>query len=319
MDNSSRSNSFGVLAAPIEAAFEIANLPIAAFGLVQRKVGDAARSMLTAGSGEYPEFDIADASDPGIFGPGSITWRIHADKSMLIGGLRALFVQSLHPLAIAGVAEHSAYRSDPLGRLARTGRFVATTTYGSTPEAQKAIEMVRRVHLKVRGQASDGRSYSANDPALLSWVHNVEVESFLVAYRTYGKRITEKEADTYVQEMRVLGLALGADDLPETSEALSNWISNHPDAAPSDKGHEVVRFLVLPPLPLPVMPAYGLMAAAAIELLSLRQRVSLRLPLPIITSQVVIKPSTAALLAVLGWALGPPPPMLASLNISENR
>ena len=319
MDNASRSNSFGILSAPIEAALEIANLPVTAFGLLQKKVGDTARSMLTAGSSAYPEFDIADEADPGIFGPGSMTWRIHADKSMLVGGLRALFVQSLHPLAIAGVAEHSAYRSDPLGRLARTGRFVATTTYGTTQEAQSAIEMVRNVHQKVRGEASDGRSYSANDPALLSWVHNVEVESFLLAYRTYGKRITNAEADTYVQEMRVLGLALGADDLPETAEALSNWISRHPDAAPSDKAHEVVRFLVLPPLPLAVMPAYGVMAAAAIELLSLRQRFLLRLPLPIITSQFVVKPATGALLALLGWALGPPPPMLASLNISENR
>ena len=319
MDNASRSNSFGILSAPIEAALEIANLPVTAFGLLQKKVGDTARSMLTAGSSAYPEFDIADEADPGIFGPGSMTWRIHADKSMLVGGLRALFVQSLHPLAIAGVAEHSAYRSDPLGRLARTGRFVATTTYGTAQEAQSAIEMVRNVHQKVRGEASDGRSYSANDPALLSWVHNVEVESFLLAYRTYGKRITNAEANTYVQEMRVLGLALGADDLPETAEALSNWISNHPDAAPSDKAHEVVRFLVLPPLPLAVMPAYGVMAAAAIELLSLRQRFLLRLPLPIITSQFVVKPATGALLALLGWALGPPPPMLASLNISENR
>ncbi len=319
MDNSSRSNSFGVLSTPIEAALEIASLPVRAFGLLQKKVGDTARSMLTAGSGAYPEFAIADEADPGIFGPGSMTWKIHADKSMLVGGLRALFVQSLHPLAIAGVAEHSAYRSDPLGRLARTGRFVATTTYGTTQEAQSAIEMVRNVHSRVRGETSDGRSYNANDPALLSWVHNVEVESFLLAYRTYAKRITDNEADMYVQEMRVLGLALGADDLPETAAALSNWISNHPDAAPSDKAHEVVRFLVLPPLPLPAMPAYGVLAAAAIELLSLRQRYSLRLPLPIITSRVVIKPSAAALLAVLSWALGPPPPVLASLNISENR
>lgn len=314
MANTTRINSFGLLSAPIEAALEVAHLPSSAFGLVQKKVGDAARSMLTAGSGEYPEFDIADQTDPGLFGPGSITWRIHADKSMLVGGLRALFVQSLHPLAIAGVAEHSAYRTDPLGRLARTGRFVATTTYGTTAEAQRAIKMVRNVHLKVRGEATDGRSYSANDPALLSWVHNVEVESFLLAYRTYGKSITDKEADTYVQEMRVLGLALGADDLPETALGLSNWISNHPDAALSDKAHEVVRFLVLPPLPLAVIPAYGVLAGAAIELLSLRQRFALRLPLPIITSQVVIKPSAVALLALLGWALGPPPPMLASLN-----
>ncbi len=319
MDNAGRSNSFGVLSTPIEAALEIAHLPVTAFGLLQKKVGDAARSVLTAGSGAYPEFDIAGEADPGIFGPGSMTWQIHADKSMLVGGLRALFVQSLHPLAIAGVAEHSAYRSDPLGRLARTGRFVATTTYGTTQEAQSAIELVRSVHQKVRGEASDGRSYSANDPALLSWVHNVEVESFLLAYRTYAKRITKNEADMYVQEMRVLGLALGADDLPETAEALSNWISNHPDAAPSDKAHEVVRFLVLPPLPLPAMPAYGVLAAAAIELLSLRQRFLLRLPLPIITSQVVVKPAAGALLALLGWALGPPPPVLASLNISENR
>ena len=168
--------------------------PTVVVARVREVLGDTVRRVLTAGSGSYPEFPIADAADPGLFGPDSITWRVHGHRSMLVGGLRALLVQALHPLAMAGVAEHSSYRTDPLGRLARTGRFVATTTYGTTDAAERAIAGVQAVHGRVRGVALDGRRYDASDPALLSWVHNVEVESFLTAYRTYGPGTSEAEA-----------------------------------------------------------------------------------------------------------------------------
>ena len=154
----------------------------------RRLVGGAARRALAGGRSRGTELRFATEADPGWFGPESMTWRVHADRSMLVGGLRALYLQVLHPLAMAGVAEHSDYREDPLGRLARTGRFVAATTYGTRAEAERAVAMVRAIHDRVRGVASDGRSYDANDPVLLAWVHNVEVESFLLAYRRYGSR-----------------------------------------------------------------------------------------------------------------------------------
>ncbi|MBK5286954.1 MAG: DUF2236 domain-containing protein, partial [Acidimicrobiia bacterium] len=156
---------------------------------VRTVVGHVARSAFGGTPQSGTELEFATATDPGLFGPDSVTWRIHADRSMLIGGLRALLLQVLHPLAMAGVAQHSTYRRDPLGRLARTGRFVAATTYGTTAEAERAITMVTDVHQRVRGVAADGRPYSASDPALLAWVHNVEVDSFLSAYRRYGPGI----------------------------------------------------------------------------------------------------------------------------------
>src|SRR5262249_36577427 len=97
--------------------------------------------------------------DPGLFGPDSVTWRVPASRSMLVGGLRAVFVQTLHPLAMAGVAQHSRYRTDPLGRLSRTASFIGATTYGSTTDAEAAISDLRRVHARVRGVAPDGRPY----------------------------------------------------------------------------------------------------------------------------------------------------------------
>ena len=105
---------------------------------------------------------------------------------MFVGGMRALLLQSLHPLAMAGVAEHSDYRHDPWGRLQRTADFLAATTFGPESEAERAVARVRAVHEHVQGVAADGRPYRANDPHLLRWVHLAELESFLVAYRRYG-------------------------------------------------------------------------------------------------------------------------------------
>jgi hypothetical protein len=152
--------------------------------------------------------------DPAVanFAPHSVVRRIHGDlPSMLIGGLSALLFQMLHPLAMAGVAQHSNYRQDPLGRLERTATFLGTTTFGTVDEASAAIERVRRVHVQVKGVASDGRSYSATDPDLLTWVHVAEVSSFLEASRVYAPVTpTRQEADEYLSQMaKVGGACLG--------------------------------------------------------------------------------------------------------------
>lgn len=146
--------------------------------------------------------ELATEDDPGLFGPTSVSWRIHSDPSMLIGGLRSLFLQTMHPLAMAGVAQHSDYKSDPWGRLNRTSRFVGSTTYGSTRSAEESIAIVRRVHERVVGTAPDGRSYSANDPHLLLWVHVAEIDSFLAAFDRYGNgKLRDADRDRYVFEM----------------------------------------------------------------------------------------------------------------------
>ena len=274
---------------------------------VRTAVGHVARAALGGPPRSGTELEFATAEDPGLFGPDSVTWRIHADRSMLIGGVRALLLQVLHPLAMAGVAQHSTYRRDPLGRLARTGRFVAATTYGTTPEAEGAIAMVANVHQRVRGVAADGRAYSATDPALLAWVHNVEVDSFLAAYRRYGTGISDAVADRYVCEMAVLGRALGAVDVPETAAGLSAWIVAVPGLTMTKDARETVRFLMLPSVPVRMLPAYAVIAAAAADLFPLSRRVTLGLwPVPL-ADPLVVRPSATALLSVLGWALGPPP------------
>ena len=124
---------------------------------------------------------------------------------MLVGGLRALFLQTMHPLAMAGVADHSNFREDAMGRLARTSAYVGLTTYGSRSQAEQAIAHVRRVHQQVVGTAPDGRAYAANDPHLLTWVHHTLVDSFLRSYRRYGGRaLSRADADRYVDEMAVM-------------------------------------------------------------------------------------------------------------------
>jgi uncharacterized protein (DUF2236 family) len=271
-------------------------------------VGEAARRALAGPRAKRTELAFATDADPGWFGPDSMTWRIHADRSMLVGGLRALYLQVLHPLAMAGVADHSSYREDPLGRLARTGRFVAATTYGTRAEAEGAVGMVRAIHDRVHGVASDGRPYDANDPALLAWVHNVEVDSFLAAYHRYGAGpLSTADADRYVAEMAVVGRRLGATDVPETAAELAAWIDAVPDLAMTAEARAAIRFLVLPNLPFPMLPTYAVIAAAAADLLSFRRRRALGLwPVPL-ADPLVVRPAAASLLALLGWALGPPP------------
>jgi len=271
-------------------------------------VGSVARRALAGPASRRAEIELATAEEPGWFGPDSMTWRIHADRSMIIGGLRALLLQVMHPLAMAGVAQHSAYREDPLGRLARTGHFIAATTYGTRAEAERAVAAVTAIHTRVRGTASDGRPYEANAPQLLAWVHNVEVESFLLAYRRYGTgRLEAADADRYVAEMATVGERLGARDLPRTEADLRTWIDTVPELAMTSEARDTIRFLVLPNLPLPMLPTYGVIAAAAADLLPRHRRLALGLwPVPLV-DPLLVRPAAASLLALLGWALGPPP------------
>ena len=286
---------------------------------MRRQVATSVRDLLTDGAASrraqpVPATASRRSRDPGLFGPQSVTWRVHADLSMLIGGVRALFVQTLHPLAMAGVAEHSSYRTDPLGRLARTGAFLATTTYGTSREAEQAIRRVRAVHRHVRGTAPDGRPYSATDPELLAWVHHVEVESFLVAYQRYGTgpRLAPEEADTYVEEMAAVARRLGVPDPETTAAGLHERVARQPDLRATSQAREAMRFLLVPPLPLAARPAYALVAAAAIGLVPWRTRLALRLPSLPLADPVVVQPTVGVLLGALGWALGSNPALAAA-------
>ena len=162
-------------------------------------------------------------SDDAYFAPGSVIRRVHADvTAMMAGGIAALLMQMLHPLALAGVLGHSAFRSDMLGRLRRTSRFIAATTYGERAEADAAIARVRAIHARVRGTAPDGRSYSADDPHLLAWIHVVEALFFLAAHLRYVEPdMPRSEQDAYFAEFALVASRLGADPVPETLDAAS--------------------------------------------------------------------------------------------------
>ncbi len=146
---------------------------------VRNLISRGFREML-AGDAEQTDVEY-DPDAPRRFGPDSAMWAVHTDLAMLVGGLRALLLQTLHPLALAGVTQHSSYRTDPLGRLQRTGAFLGATTFGTAEESDRAIATVRAIHTRVTGTTRDGRPYSALDPHLLAWVHCTEADSFLRA------------------------------------------------------------------------------------------------------------------------------------------
>jgi uncharacterized protein (DUF2236 family) len=270
---------------------------------VRLRVAGTVREMVT-GDRRPPQVPV-ERSEPGLFAADSATWKVHSDLSMLIGGLRALLLQTLHPLAMAGVADHSDYRDDPWGRLRRTGHFVGVTTFGDEVEARSAIDRVRRIHEHVIGTAPDGRPYSATDPHLLAWVHVTEVDSFLAAHLRYGRHpLTFGEADRYVAEMAVLGELLGAESLPRTVVGMRAWIDSiRPELAVGRQAREAVGFLLSPPVGLLARPAYAVVSAAAIGLLPGWARRKLWLPLAPLTDPVLVRPAARSLLVALGWAL----------------
>ena len=244
--------------------------------------------------------------DPGLFGPDSVTWRVHAHPSMLVGGLRALLIQALHPLAMAGVHEHSDYRSDQWGRFRRTTEYVVTTTFGDTPAAEAAGAIVRRVHTHVRGvDPVTGRPYSADDPRLLEWVHNVEVHSFLVAYRRYGGRLTQADADRYVGEMTRAAALVGLDPstLVTTVDGLRDYFrAVEPELVCSPLAKAAATAVLNPPMPLPLKALWAIPAAAALGLVPRRFRSMYGIPaLP--PADAAVQLGAAALFRALGFVL----------------
>lgn len=275
---------------------------------LRTRLGAGVRRIL-AGTTEVPARSRSVDDDPGLFGPGSATWAVHGDPSMIIGGLRALLLQTMHPLAMAGVADHSDYRSDPLGRLHRTGGFVGTTTFGTTDEAEHAIAVVRRIHERVRGTAPDGRPYAATDPHLLLFVHCTEVDSFLRARQRYGAApLTADAPDRYVGEMAVVAEKLGVRRAPRDREELAAVLDAYGEELHvGHQARETVRFLAWPPLPLATRPTYALVFATAVSMLPRRVRRALRLPVAPLAEPLAIRPAATAAMRTLGWALGDHP------------
>lgn len=209
--------------------------------------------------------------DAGLFGPDSMVWEVHADfTSMMVGGVSALLLQMLHPLALAGVWDHSTFRQDMLGRLRRTSLFIAGTTYGGAHDAEQLLEKVRTIHLQVVGHAPDGRPYAASDPELLTWVHVSEVSQFLAGYLRYvDPQLPVSEQDRYYREVALIAERLGAQDVPKSRQAIEAYLERMRSQLLCDeRTREVVRLLYAAPMPNILAKPFGsLVMQAGVDLL----------------------------------------------------
>ena len=258
----------------------------------------------------YPlEHTLSYRGDPGLFGPDSMTWPVIGDAAAFIGGIRALLIQAAHPEVVAGVADHSTYRVDPLGRLSRTSAYVTATSFGARPEIEAAVRVVRGAHAPVRGRSHRDRPYTAGMPKFAAWVHNALTDSFLAAYQYFGPgHMSQEDADRFVAEQTEVGLLLDADPLPDTAEGLHRWITDHPDLGHSPGLVETVAFLRSPPLPRAILVGYRLMFAAAVATVPARLRTILgvrKRPGALLVGRTMIR--------FLRWALGSSPSWHAAL------
>lgn len=191
--------------------------------------------------------------DLGLFGPGSVTWKVHAEPILLVAGLRSLYLQALHPRAVAAVAQNSDFRSDPWGRLLRTSQYVATTIYGTTAEAESAGRRLTALHARLRARDPvTAQEFRIDDPELLRWVHVAEVESFVSTARRAGLRLTDAEIDTYYTEQRRAAALVGLDPaaVPGSAAAVEHYYRDvHAELRMTRDAAETAFFLTAPPVP----------------------------------------------------------------------
>lgn len=278
-------------------------------GLLRSWLADELRGRVVGADAPTRAVELFETDGPRWFDDDAPIRRVHADASMFVGGLRALLLQSLHPRAMAGVAQHSNYRDDPWGRLQRTADFLAATTFGPAAEAERAVARVKAVHARVEGTTRDGETYRADDPHLLRWVHVAEVDSFLAAHDRYGEhRLTPDERDQYVADAAVIARALGAHDAPVSVRELRDQIDAfRPELRGTPEAREAARYLLVqPPLPLAGRPVYGMIASAAVALLPRWARLPLWLPYLPLTETVALRPVGGAVTRTIRWAMTGP-------------
>jgi uncharacterized protein (DUF2236 family) len=261
---------------------------------------------LTTGSGPVLDYS-SPPGDPGLFGPDSVCWKVHADfTSMMTGGISALLLQALHPLALAGVWDHSTFRSDILGRLRRTATFIAGTTYGSRSDALALIERVKSIHLGVTGIAPDGQPYRASEPALLTWVHVAEVSSFMTAHLRYVNPLLSVAAqDQYFAETAGIAEMLGASEIPRSRAEIDAYLlAMRPALVASERTREVVRILMnAPALSFAMRPAGTLMLNAGVDLLPEWAQTMLGLNRYATLRRTFARPGVRLVAPVIRWAL----------------
>lgn len=284
---------FGALAAPVIA-------------------GPILGAMSALGPGpEGRPVDPADAGDPGWFGPDSVAWRVHRDPSLLVAGVAAFTLQALHPLAMAGVAEHSAFSDDFMGRTRRTGEFVQGVVYGSSAQAERLCRIVHKAHASVIGVAPDGRPYAASDPALLEWVHIAEYLAIAAANRRFSLTpMSRAELDQYIAEVARVGEGTGVADPPRSWDEILDALERHrPHLAVGEYAAAGIAFLDDPPIiPSRAKPAWRSLWAGANVCLPPVARRLLRLDEPSLPDLVGCR----ALLRLFDNLGGDPPNLAAA-------
>jgi uncharacterized protein (DUF2236 family) len=254
---------------------------------------------------------VAEGDEPGFFVPGDAPWVIHGDFSTMVGGVRALLMQALHPGSLTGVAQHSRYEDDPLGRLSGTIRWLTVTTFGSKTAIMNEASRVNRMHTRVTGeyQTSSGETkpYKAADKDLLLWVHVAFMESFLRAHQNYSKVPIPGGADEYVRLWSKSVEPLGLDAAPMSEGELEAILDNfYPQLTVTDETKEVIHWIKNAPLPLLAKPVYRLLFHSALASMpeSYRKLIGLRgWPL------WFTRPVTTTLLRVMRFAIGPESPI----------
>ncbi|MGC6401679.1 oxygenase MpaB family protein [Sphingomonas sp. FW199] len=269
---------------------------------VRRAIIREVRAMFNdTARGEAP----VQRSDNALFMPDDVTWRVHGDVvSMLAGGVASLMMQMLHPRVLAGVWDHSNFRTDMHGRLRRTARFIAQTTYGDRGAAEAVIDRVRRIHAAVGGTLPDGTPYRADDPHLLAWVHVTETTSFLDGWIRYGEPgMRRADQDRYFAEMARMGRALGADPVPESRAEAERLIASYrPELRVDDRTREVLRLLMAQRAPsAAAQPVQALTMQAGIDLLpGWAQRMhGLNTPM---LARPLVRAGTTGIARTLRWA-----------------
>jgi uncharacterized protein (DUF2236 family) len=248
---------------------------------MRERLGQALFERVAGPDGPRHRERIHGTPGPRWFEPGSPITKVHGDASMYVGGIRAVLLQTLQPAAMTAVAEHSGYRGDMWGRLARTSRFLAVTTFGTAEDAQQAVDIVRAIHDRVTGTMPDGTAYAASDPHLLTWVHVAEIQSFLLAHRRYGASpLDQAEYDEYVAQAAQIASRLGVVDPPTTEAELHAVVAAfRPELRATDHAREAAAYLIRhPELPYAARPGYWVLVASAVGLMPAWAREPLGLP-----------------------------------------
>lgn len=272
------------------------------------RLGELIFARVAGDEGPAKRDRIHTAPGPRRFGPEAAIVQVHGDASMFVGGIRALLLQSLHPLAMAAVDQHSGFRGDPWGRLQRTSHFLAVTTFGTIEDSDRMVRAVRAVHGTVTGTAPDGRAYAASDPHLLRWVHVAEVDSFLRAHDRYGAQPLDAAGrDRYLAEAAVVARELGAERVPESVAELEDAIAEfRPELESTPAARRTARYLLInPPVPLPLRAPYALLAGAAVGLLPRWSRGPLRLPWLPVAESTAVRLGGETAVRTIRWAMTP--------------